>query len=590
MLVPVTAVIVCRNEQHWLRRCLESVEFCAERLVIDLDSTDGSARVARSLGARVIPHRRVAIVEHTRALAAAEATHDWLLMIDPDELVPTGLAADVAEFVASDSGRVGLVSCPWRFHFKGKPLRGTVWGGEQWVKSFLVHRQRVRLSTEVHGTCTLRDGFGAHVIPPRTENYLRHDWFTSWPQFWEKHRRYLTLEGEARCWRSERFSRGRLVKVAPSSFRDCYLRDAGYRDGFRGLLLSLAWAWYETMALLSLRRYERSQGVAPFIFGPVRRSDTLRRAAASAVRRAGIARRSEIDALRAAIAELTPRVDWLGARTDALEEREGWHVSDIETLKTLAGIEALRRWVRQVTLNTDPRVSVIMPTRNRLQYLPRAIESVLAQRYRNWELLVVDDGGDEDSRAVASAPGDSRIRWSRIPHGGVSAARNAGLKAASGQLVTYLDDDNVMDPDWLFTVVWAFEQRPEVDVLYGAIVIDDYLRVTRESSGALPWTFLQSFDRESLQQRNLADIGAIAHRAGLREAYFDEGISEIEDWDLLARLTSAKDPLVLPTIACYYGTDAPNRTTKGPNYDADLATVTARIRGSRARARSRSLK
>jgi len=72
---------------------------------------------------------------------------------------------------------------------------------------------------------------------------------------------------------------------------------------------------------------------------------------------------------------------------------------------------------------------------------------------------------------------------------------------------------------------------------------------------------------------NIADIGCIAHRAGLPEARFDESLREMGDWDLFLRLTRDAPPLALPAIACYYTTDAPNRLSSGPTFQADLAAV-----------------
>jgi glycosyltransferase involved in cell wall biosynthesis len=221
-------------------------------------------------------------------------------------------------------------------------------------------------------------------------------------------------------------------------------------------------------------------------------------------------------------------------------------------------------------------VSVVLPTYNRAELLRRAVASVRVQSYTQWELLVVDDGGDADSERVVEAAGDERIRWMRIDHQGVCAARNAALEAAKGELIAYLDDDNVMDPDWLYAVVWAFEQYPEIDVLHGAFIVDDFLRVNRESSGHLPRTAFHPWSREALRRGNLADIGAIAHRSGLPEAYFDESLREMGDWDLLVRLTADRDPLALPAVACCYTTDAPDRLSGGPTYRADREKVRGR--------------
>jgi Glycosyl transferase family 2 len=254
------------------------------------------------------------------------------------------------------------------------------------------------------------------------------------------------------------------------------------------------------------------------------------------------------------------------AQLDALAER-------IENLERANSVRVFMEWINHARLTTGPRVSVIMPTRNRAAFLPAAIASVQAQTYPTWELVVVDDASDDSTPALLSTVDDPRVRSVRVAHGGCCAARNAGLDAASGEIIAYLDDDNLMHPAWLKSVVWAFEQRPDIDVLYGAFVLDDMSRVNQQGAGSLPTMFLRSYDRQTLLTENLADISAVAHRAGLPGARFDESLIEMGDWDLLCALTAERDPLVLPAIACFYTTDAPNRLSGGPTYQADYDTV-----------------
>jgi hypothetical protein len=269
--------------------------------------------------------------------------------------------------------------------------------------------------------------------------------------------------------------------------------------------------------------------------------------------------------------------DELATATGAYFETNDARVGRLEQL---AAISAVMDWIEQATVETEPVVSVIMPTYNRAELLPAAIASVIAQSYPNWELIVVDDGSDDGTTATLEALSDPRVRGLRVEHGGVGAARNAGLDAARGSLVAYLDDDNAMHPNWLKSVVWAFEQRPEVAVLYGAIVIDDY---NRGSGGepALPTAALNPFDRRRFSEENPADISAIAHRAGLPGAHFDEDLVTMADWDLLGRLCAEREPLVLPAISCFYSTATPGRLTGGPTQEQDTAIVRERLGGGR---------
>jgi predicted AlkP superfamily phosphohydrolase/phosphomutase len=212
------------------------------------------------------------------------------------------------------------------------------------------------------------------------------------------------------------------------------------------------------------------------------------------------------------------------------------------------------RWLDAITVDEDRLITVVTPTHERPRMLATAIESVRAQTYRRWEMIVVDDGSDT-AKSVVAEIGDDRVRALQIEHRGATAARNVALDAATGSVITYLDDDNRLDPGWLKAVAWAFQTHPETEVLYGARMIDDHDRVHEQGEGGWPWLQFNEFDRDRLEQGNLADMGALAHLANLPDARFDERLREYGDWDLLLALTEDRTPLELPAIALYYHTE-----------------------------------
>jgi glycosyltransferase involved in cell wall biosynthesis len=231
----------------------------------------------------------------------------------------------------------------------------------------------------------------------------------------------------------------------------------------------------------------------------------------------------------------------------------------VDRLEREAAVRTVTAWVRQAHVPPTLLVSIVLPTRNRADHLQRALESVAAQVYERWEVIVADDGSTDHTRDVLGAWTDPRVKVVTSAGSGAPAARNTALTAATGDVVVYLDDDNTLDPLWCKAVVWAFLQHPDVDVLYGARLMDDIDRIVKVGSGALPTMHFLPFDRTSLEAGNLADIGVIAHRAGLPEAWFDSDLVTHADWDLLLRLTERESPLELPVVACYYTSDAPAR-------------------------------
>ena len=94
-----------------------------------------------------------------------------------------------------------------------------------------------------------------------------------------------------------------------------------------------------------------------------------------------------------------------------------------------------------------PKISVIVPVYNTEKYLRRCIDSVLAQTYQDFELLLIDDGSKDSSGAICDeyAAKDARVRVFHKENGGVSSARNLGLDNARGEWVTFVDSDDYIE-------------------------------------------------------------------------------------------------------------------------------------------------
>ncbi|MEV0294819.1 glycosyltransferase family A protein [Nocardia sp. NPDC050710] len=109
-----------------------------------------------------------------------------------------------------------------------------------------------------------------------------------------------------------------------------------------------------------------------------------------------------------------------------------------------------------------PEVTVLIPAYNAEPYLAEAIDSVLAQDFRDLELLVIDDGSTDRTARIATGYTDPRVEVVRLPHAGVVAAANHGLDRARGRFVARLDADDVMRPGRLAAQVAFLHRRPRV--------------------------------------------------------------------------------------------------------------------------------
>lgn len=230
-----------------------------------------------------------------------------------------------------------------------------------------------------------------------------------------------------------------------------------------------------------------------------------------------------------------------------------------------ARVAAFTTWLELAPPAAGPMLSVVLPTRDRPVLLPRAVASVLEQLYDDWELVVVDDGDTDTVARVLTDVEDDRVVIVEGPRRGPDAARNAGLDRATGDVVCYLDDDNVMHPAWLRAVAHVFTARPDVDVAYGVTLAEHRTPDAPDGEGWWPTFWQLPWSREVLLEQNVADMGAVAHRRELPGARFQEGTATAEDWDLLIRLTGDRPALAVPALSHAYslsGEDHGSRAAK----------------------------
>jgi glycosyltransferase involved in cell wall biosynthesis/tRNA A37 methylthiotransferase MiaB len=218
-----------------------------------------------------------------------------------------------------------------------------------------------------------------------------------------------------------------------------------------------------------------------------------------------------------------------------------------------------------------PLVSVIIPTYNRPKLLERSVRSVLAQRYQNFEILVVNDGGiDIDHIATL----DDRIRV--IGHDnnlGLASARNSGIRNAQGNYVAFLDDDDYFYRMHLSTHMAHITQGHRFtysDAMYAIEELDG--ETYREKDQQLK--FSENFDRWLLLVHNLFPVNTAVVDRALFETVglFDPAFSAHEDWDLWIRMADEVELHHIKLITCVvsYREDTMTNTRKRDFYDTML--------------------
>jgi glycosyltransferase involved in cell wall biosynthesis len=187
-----------------------------------------------------------------------------------------------------------------------------------------------------------------------------------------------------------------------------------------------------------------------------------------------------------------------------------------------------------------PKISVILPVHNRADVLSRAIESVLDQALREFELIVIDDGSTDESAKVAQSFGDERIKVIRLDRNrGGNVARNVGIRAARAPLIAFLDSDDRYLPNKLAWVVAEFERRPKLDLL-----VDSFIKVQPPGSRKPevvrrnPVIDDHELFRTALFTRQLwkaTPAITVKREIAIEAGLFDETLRRLQDFDFLIR-------------------------------------------------------
>ncbi|RKS13321.1 hypothetical protein [Flavobacterium sp. 120] len=250
----ISAIVVGRNESHKLKECLNSLSFCEEVLYADLDSRDNSVEVAMSFGCQVFNYKKFGpSCEYTQAELIRLVENEWVILLDPDEVITEQLKFDILEKLPSISldPQVGDVYVPWQFYFGKKKLKGTVWGYNK-SKGIIVNKNRYEILPITHYGRKLKKGYKSFYLSNNGANLLNHFWMDDLQSFISKHRKYLKDEGQDRYVTGERISIIGIVYNFFYQFFRCFFITKGYKDGFTGFFLSLFWMWYITNSNISL--------------------------------------------------------------------------------------------------------------------------------------------------------------------------------------------------------------------------------------------------------------------------------------------------------------------------------------------------
>lgn len=197
--------------------------------------------------------------------------------------------------------------------------------------------------------------------------------------------------------------------------------------------------------------------------------------------------------------------------------------------------------------------SIIMPAWNRAHIIKRAIESVQRQTFKDYELIIIDDGSDDDLQKVVSSFTTENIIYCKIPHSGVSAARNKGIEISNGDLLAYLDTDNVWHPEYLERMYESLSK--DEDHRKVAYCVCNVFKKNETGEGFfISHTHGEPFSYKKLLRSNYIDLNTFVHSKDCIKmvGLFDVNIDRCNDWDFILNITSKFDPIFIPIILVDY--------------------------------------
>lgn len=250
--VPLTVVILAKNETGRIEDCLRSVTWADEALVIDDESTDNTVALAKAMGARVLTRKMDNEGRH-RNWAQSQARNEWILSLDSDERVTPELAEEIASLLAQEEPEFETYSVPRRNFIGDKWIRYGGWYPSGQMKMF---KKSVLKWEEagVHPRALSDKAWGS------LKNDILHYSYRDFEDFVSKQNRHTTLEAQKWVESGRRVKLGKALWRTFDRFFRAYVGKKGYKEGFMGFILAAFGGWYQLLSYAKYLEFKQARG------------------------------------------------------------------------------------------------------------------------------------------------------------------------------------------------------------------------------------------------------------------------------------------------------------------------------------------
>ena len=250
-MTTISAVINTRNEERNIRFCLQSLTWCDEIIVVDMESSDKTVEIAREYTNKIYRHGVVQAFDIARKFAVDKASGDWVLLIDADELVTKLLSLRLKNIAVNDDA--DIVYLPFKTYIMGAWIRHTGWWPDYHPRFF--KRGAVTFVATVHAYMNESATARKMHLPPDELNAILHFAYHDSEHFITKLNRYTSIEAKHMFDRGQKFSFFRMLIAGFRGFQVRYLNGQGYKDGYRGFFLSFMMGFYRALNYIKLWEY-----------------------------------------------------------------------------------------------------------------------------------------------------------------------------------------------------------------------------------------------------------------------------------------------------------------------------------------------
>jgi glycosyltransferase involved in cell wall biosynthesis len=235
----ISCVIHTHNSSAYIESVIKSVLWCDEIVIIDMESTDNTVDLVKQFETKIYTHKNIGYADPARAFGLSKCSHDWILAIDSDEIVPPKLAQKLREIVNKNQAEVVYLS--FRNFFFGKELQGTGWSYKNIIVPRFFKRGFLEYQKEVHNFIQIRNN-------PKIIKLIEHDLaivhfnYLDIHHFIHKLNNYTDFESEKSI-----YNLNPLIYFPYQLLREFFGRFIilkGYLDGWVGFYLSFAMVFY----------------------------------------------------------------------------------------------------------------------------------------------------------------------------------------------------------------------------------------------------------------------------------------------------------------------------------------------------------